>query len=151
MKNALLKNFLEKMQLDIQNEYKHLHFYLYAFANLKGLDRLHLGNFFESQANSELEHVKQFGKKISAFGLIPNGPLVTEFSFPTITADSLLIYAMQMELEVLENYHKRLIDAENLHQQSNNYKDLVLFYEDHIEHTSEDLDEIYKLLGFSRV
>ncbi len=147
-----INEFLAKMQDDLKQEYKHLHFYLQSSFVLYGPERLHVGKFLEEQANSELSHVRQFANKLRAFGQIPTTEYLNPFTAtvqPTGWAE-ILSAALSLEQEVVANYHERLAQIEDIHSKTNKYMDLVLFYEDQIEHSQEDIDEIVKLLGATR-
>lgn len=140
-----INEFVDKMQSDLKNEYKHLHFYLQASFMLYGPERLYLGKWLSDQADSELGHVRQFAAKIRAFGKVPT----TEYLKFNSSTDcyEILKMALTLEQEVVTNYHERLIQAESLNDKTGKYKDLVLFYEEQVEHSQEDIDEIVKLLG----
>src|SRR4051812_19174815 len=56
---------------DLKNEYKHHRFYLHASFVLRGLDRLHFGDWLRKQAAEELEHVAEIANKIAALGTLP--------------------------------------------------------------------------------
>lgn len=129
---------------DLTNEYKHMLFYLHATAMLQGPDRLHLGEFFRKQAESEMGHVLQFAHKIRASGGVPVNP--PAFSFAPFTTGKLLLqYAIEMEQEVVANYHRRLKEFERLEEATGRHHDLVMFVEEQIEDSQSDVDEMLQI------
>ena len=54
---------------DLANEYSHMHFYMQAATNIKGLHRQEIGEFFSEQASSEMKHVDdEVRKRVLAEG-----------------------------------------------------------------------------------
>ncbi len=136
---------IELLNEDLKNEYKHHHFYLHASFVLRGLDRLHFGPWLRKQAEEELNHVAEFANKISALGTLPT----TESNpFPNnlTKAQDILNFAISMEKEVVANYHLRLKQASHLYESTGKYYDLVLLYEDQIEDSQRDIDEMIKMV-----
>ena len=139
-----LKQFVELMNEDIANELKHFNFYLNASFTLRGFDRLHFGAFLEKHSNEELAHVKMFASKIVANGGVPAN-YATDYPVNLTDSKSILKYAIGMEQEVVDNYHRRLKQAEDLVEKTGGHYDLVLFYEEQIEDSQNDLDEMNKM------
>lgn len=134
---------IELLNKDLLNEYKHMHFYLYASITVQGLHRMELAEMFEEHAKEEMNHVREFSKVILGLGGIPvSGPL--EFFNYNSNPASLLTYAMNMELEVVENYYDRILDAERL--DSSEGKFLEIFLEDQLMHSKSDADEFLQIL-----
>jgi len=131
---------------DLKNEYKHHRFYLHASFVLRGLDRLHFGKWLHDQAMEELDHVKEFADKITGLGYTP----VAEANpFPTnlTRAEDILAYALDMEKEVIVNYHQRIVQAEELVAKTGKHYDLILHYEEQIEDSQKDIDEMVRMIG----
>lgn len=127
---------------DLRNEYKHMLFYLHSANILMGMDRLYLADKLSEHAKSEMEHVQQFAHKIRALGLRPVSGLLSN-TFPEFdTAANILAYALEMEQEVVRNYHER-------HKQLQETGDvsLVVFIEDQIQDSQEDIDELLQILN----
>ncbi len=129
---------------DLKNEYKHHKFYLHASFVLRGFERLYFGEWLKNQSNEELEHVTAFANKITALGTMPTHES-NEFPTNLTRAKDILTYALEMEREVVENYHTRLKQANELFETTGKYYDLVIFYEEHIEHSQSDIDEMLKM------
>jgi bacterioferritin (cytochrome b1) len=146
MENSMtLENIIELMNQDLANELKHFNFYLNAYFSLRGFDRLHFGSWLEKHADEELAHVKMFANKIVALGGIP----VTEsnsYSIGIENSKDILKFAISMETEVIQNYHTRLKIMQDFNTKTGKYYDLVLFYEEQLEDSQNDLDEMNKML-----
>jgi bacterioferritin (cytochrome b1) len=140
------QDIIDALNGDIVNEYQHMLFYMHAASVLSGLERLYLGEFFRKQAESEMGHVLQFAHKIRALGGVPAGARSYDWSTLGNTAKSLLTYAANMEEEVVANYHRRLKQFEALEEKTGKFHDLVMFVEEQIEDSQNDLDEMYQLL-----
>ncbi len=143
--NMKLENIIELMNQDLANELKHFKFYLNAYFSLRGFDRLHFGSWLEKHADEELAHVKLFANKIVALG---GSPVIeaNSYSVGLTDAKDILKFAIDMETEVIENYHTRLKQMEDFSAKTGKYYDLVLFYEEHVEDSQNDLDEMNKML-----
>ncbi len=136
---------VELLNQDLRNEYKHHRFYLHCSFVLRGFDRLHFGSWLKGQSDEELGHVKIFADKIVALG---GQPTVEANDFPTNLTDSddILKYALTMEQEVVTNYHVRLKQAHDLYEETGQHYDLVLLYEEQIEDSQRDIDEMLRFL-----
>ena len=145
-----IDEFLALMQKDLLNEYKHMHFYMHASFILKGPERLFAVPWLANQASEEMGHVRQFAEKISAFGRIPVPPTAFEQPAYAKSFSDVLMYALKLEEEVIVNYQDRLRQSEQIFEDSGKNYDLVLFYEEQLEHSQADADEIVKLLGSAR-
>ena len=147
-----IDEFAGIMQNDILNEYTHMLFYMHASFMLNGPERLYVVPWLTGQANSEMTHIKQFADKIRSLGYVPsftngwcppNGCSLNSLK-------EILAYALELESTVVANYHLRLKQAQELSDSCGKYYDLVLFYEEQLEHSQEDIDEIVKLLETAR-
>lgn len=140
---------------DLANEYSHMHFYIQASSNVRGLHRQELSEFFSEQAESEMKHVGEFRRLIQGIVTrrkldkkIPN--FVAPFKENLTCPKALLSYALQMEDQVVSNYVARLSQAEEL--ASNGSLDNVdgtyvgLFLEDQILDSRGDADNIREML-----
>jgi len=141
-----LEQMVELLNEDLRNEYKHHRFYLHASFVLRGLERLYFGDWLRKQAAEELDHVTQFANKITSFGTMPTTE-ANDFPNNLTRASDILNYAIQMEQEVVANYHQRLLAAEELSASTGKYYDLVLLYEEQIEHSQSDIDEMLKMVA----
>lgn len=129
---------------DLRNEYKHMLFYLHGAIMLQGAERLHLGEFFKKQAESEMGHVLMFAHKIRALGGVPVNPPAFDFP-PASDAKTLVAFAIEMEEEVIRNYHERLAQFEAREEQTGRGHDLVMFVEEQIEDSQGDTDELHQI------
>jgi ferritin len=143
MKNEHIVSLLSE---DMKNEYKHHRFYLHSSFVLEGHERLYFVDWLKKQAAEELHHVEEFANKITSFGHIPP---VFGYEFPTDLRKmkDILNYAIQMEMEVVDNYHNRLKHFEELSEKTGKHFDLVLHYEDQIEDSQRDVDEMLRMAG----
>lgn len=132
------------LNFDLKNELKHLHFYLQAGVMIQGLHREELKEFLLKEAESELEHCKEFAELVVYFGGVPTtefNPFPTDLVYPT----DILNYAMQMEQEVAENYAERLRLTHEMENAGVSY--LHVFYEDQISDSQKTAWEIKQMLG----
>lgn len=128
---------------DLLNEYKHMHFYLYAAITVQGLHRIELAEMFEEHAKEEMQHVKEFSKLILGLGGQPvSGPC--EFFIYESNPRNLLQFALNMEMEVAQNYFDRILDAERLDSMEGKF--VVIFLEDQLLHSKSDADEFAQIL-----
>jgi len=127
---------------DLKNEYKHMHFYLYAAASVTGVERYFLSDVLKKHAESELEHCVQFATKIRSYGYQPAAGSDANPFEPKHTADGVLRYALAIEEEVVANYKVRRQQAEELGDTA-----LVLILEEQIEDSQHDVDELMIALG----
>lgn len=139
---------------DLVREYSHWNFYIHAAAVVKGPHREELAEFFREQAASEMKHIEQFKRLILGLGGTPTTDVgITIFiTQPNLSnPNDLLKAALEMEEEVVENYVKRIDDADLL--QANGGKDKVdgkyieLFLEDQIMDSRTDADHIREMIS----
>jgi len=137
---ALLNN-------DLKNEWKHFKFYLYHASAITGLHAHEYKEFLLEQAASEMKHVSQFSDMLTGLGTIPT---VEGNEFPLLTdARAILEYALDMEVEVVENYTKRIAqldEIKNSPETSAHKKWIEIFLEKQIEDSRQDLDHIRQIL-----
>lgn len=144
-----IEELVDLINQDLSNEHKHHRFYLQSSFNVQGLERLFVKGWLEGQASEELGHIKEFAHLVAAFGITPT-MYASEYPVNLTNAQEILSYALQMEQEVIANYHKRHRQATELHEKTGRYYDIIVFYEDQIEDSQHDVDEIVKLLGTKR-
>ena len=151
-----VEEMVDLLLSDLANEYAHMHFYLQAATNVKGLHRQEIGEYFTEQAQSEMKHVEEFRRLIQ--GLVTKRKLnknipstVAEFKQNLTCPKALLRAALEMEDQVVENYVLRRRQAEEL-ASSSNVEDqidgtyVVLFLEDQILDSRGDADNIRELI-----
>lgn len=136
-----IKTLASLLNEDLKNEYKHFHFYLHSSHCVQGIERFYLFDFLQKQAKSELEHINEFAHKINSLGVTPTTD-VNPFPKGLISSNSILHYAIDMEKEVVNNYHVRRKQAEEVGDVS-----IVVFLEDQIEDSQNDVDELLIILG----
>ena len=145
-------NFVEIVELvnsDLENEWKHLTFYLKSSAVIRGVHRNHLSPFLFQQAQSELEHVLAFSKQVVALGGSPVTASTRELLIP-FYAEEIIDNAIVLEQEVVITYTKRKRDLEALldnydSKESAKIQNLILFYEEQIEDSHTDLNELREM------
>ncbi len=128
---------------DLANEISHMMFYLTNSASLKGLHRQEIRELFIEEAESEMEHVRQFQDLI--VGLGGNVMCITPPTPPYFSDPQLAIqYAYQMETQVVANYVQRMQDAKNLGGVDGQF--IEVFLEEQILHSRTDADN-FRLLS----
>lgn len=129
---------------DLQNEWKHLQYYLHHMNVFRGLSMLTLKPLFEEELRSEVEHVKQFSDLLTKLGAVP---VLHENGAPGVQLTetrAILQQAHDMEVEVAENYLQRIKQAEEVGGPDG--KLVQLFYEDQLEHSYSDAQKFRKIL-----
>jgi bacterioferritin (cytochrome b1) len=141
-----LDEILGHLNNDLRNEYKHLLFYMHAANLLVGVKRLYIADFLKAHATEEMAHVYQFAHKIRGWGGTPySGLAAHQFPEGLTTAEQIIDYAIEMEQEVIANYHKRHEQAEELRNATGKHFDIALFLEEQIEHSQADVDELLQI------
>ena len=118
-------------------------FYLAAYSMVTGIESIEVREFFEEEAKSEMAHVKEFSNLIVGLGGVPEMSS-NSFVFADTSSRAMLNYALLMEEEVIENYCKRMADAEALGGTDGRW--IVIFLEEQVMHSREDVDKIRQLL-----
>jgi ferritin-like protein len=150
-----IEQMVDLLMGDLANEYAHMHFYMQAATNVRGLHRQEIGEFFSEQASSEMKHVDEFRKMIQGIitrrnlnKTVPN--TVAEFKEELTCPRGLLKAALEMEDQVVLNYVTRHSQAETLASGGN--EDAIdgtyvaLFLEDQILDSRGDADNIREML-----
>jgi rubrerythrin len=138
---------------DLTNEMRHMMFYLRNAATLQGLHRQEIRELFMEEAASEMKHVQEFQDLLVGLGV--NFATVGEKRATWIDmnlVNSILIftdpvpavrYAMQMEDEVVENYTKRIKQAQELGGVDGQF--IEIFLEEQLLHSRTDADNFRQL------
>lgn len=151
-----IEELVDLLMSDLANEYAHMHFYIQAATNIRGLHRHEIGEFFTEQAQSEMKHVEEFRKMIQGIitrrGLEKNIlDVVAKFKQNLNCPKELLQAALEMEDQVVHNYVNRKAQAESLID-SSDVEDRIdgtyvgLFLEDQILDSRGDADNIREML-----
>jgi bacterioferritin (cytochrome b1) len=138
-----LDAFLILMDNDLANEYKHMHFYLHSAIVVQGLHREELGEFFLEEAKSEMKHVEEFGKMILGMGGEPKVK-VAQFPVNLVTPKEILEYILEMENDVVFNYHYRMRQAEEIGTAEGSV--LHVFYENQILDSRLTVNHVREML-----
>lgn len=136
------QKMIELLNLDLKNEWKHLRFYLYHASAVVGLHCEEYKELFLKEAAGEMLHVTAFSDAI--IGL--EGEATHEsndFSRFTSPKD-ILHYAFEMEREVVDNYARRMKDANELGGSDGQW--LEIFLEGQIQDSREDVDHFRQIL-----
>jgi bacterioferritin (cytochrome b1) len=141
-----LAEMIDLLNSDLENEYKHFRFYLHSSIMVTGMQRFFLVPWLIKQADEEKGHVIEFANKIRALGGIPTAE---SRQFPKNISEpyEIINYALQMEKEVVANYHVRHAQAVELSEKTGKHYDLVVLLEDQIEHSQQDIDELKMVLN----
>lgn len=146
----LLDQMIELLNIDLRNEWKHLHFYLACASRLTGLHAHEYKEVFLKAAQSEMGHVTAFTDLIIGLGGVPSHePAPYElFERPEYA----LKYALKMEEEVVANYVQRQKDTQRMEE-----KDAVnagwidVFLDGQIQDSREDADHLKQIIkGFPK-
>lgn len=144
-----LQQMIDLLNSDLEREYSHWHFYINAAANVVGLHREELSEFFTKEAGGEMAHIGQFKRVIIGLGGKPSVE-VAQFADSSTDPTDLLMEALEMEDEVVANYVQRMDDAIKL--QENGGIDKVhgryieIFLEDQILDSRGDADHIREMI-----
>jgi bacterioferritin (cytochrome b1) len=148
-RECILHDMVGSLQNVLCHERKHFNFYLQALMEVVGFERVYLKPFLEREMHSELDHIRMFGDKIVALGGIPTTEAYP-FSFGGLAgrpnAHTVIETAIKMETEILAVYHELYPKAEKFAEIFGDMS-IILLLEDNIEHTTEDLEEMEKILG----
>lgn len=134
---------VKNLNADLANERKHLNFYLYHASAAVGLHALEFREWLEDAAKGEMAHVLAFQDRVAGLG----GEISTAANdFVALEAvDDILLYAQQMEREVIENYTARLKALEQFSDFAP-ARYLQIFYEDQLKDSYEDCERITRML-----
>lgn len=131
------------LQKDLENERKHLAFYLQASVMVSGLHREELREFLLTEAQGELKHVEEFSELIIHLGGVP-GTSVAEFASNLSCPVAIMKYVVQMEQEVADVYAERLRQTHEMENSATAYAHV--FYEDQIRDSQKTAWEVAKML-----
>lgn len=137
------QEMIDLLNSDLKNEYKHMLFYLRSSVLVRGLHREPIKAFLEREAQAEFTHVQDFSKRVVSIG---GTPLAAANDFPVLEDPrEILTYALEMEHEVVENYARRMQQADELGGVDG--ITIRLFYEKQLEDSYNDMVEIKEMLG----
>lgn len=148
LKNQNYAYFLNYMLSDLQNEKKHMLFYLTAASTVSGLHREEYKELFTKEAASEMSHVLEFQDAILGLGgdfsttsdIFTFNPYIVSYDLK-----ELLTFALEMESEVVSNYASRISDNLSLLEEPDR-RWMEIFYEDQLEKSRKDVDNIRMIL-----
>jgi bacterioferritin (cytochrome b1) len=136
------EELVDLLNQDLKNEWKHHCFYLHNASNITGIHAKEYKEFLLNQSKSELDHVSEFSDLIVGLG---SSPTKVVNDYPSLTdTKEILEYALKMEEEVVENYTKRIEQAEQLGGVDGRW--IIIFLEGQIEDSRKDLDELKQIL-----
>jgi len=138
-----LVEMLELLDADLRNEHKHMNFYLYHATSLAGLLAEEYKELFAAEAQSEMEHVKQFSDLLWGYNFVPSAVGGDFTRFTDVRAA--LQYAYDMEAEVVRNYATRIGQCAQLPEPERTW--LTVFLEDQLAHSRKDVDRFQRLLA----
>lgn len=146
-----LDDMIDLLNHDLRREYSHWHFYMQAAIMVTGLNREELSEFFLEEAAGEMKHIEAFGRMIRGLGGIP---ATTSATFQnTLTAPKdLLLEALRMEKEVVQNYTERQDQATQLEENGGedkiNGRRINLFLDEQILDSVGTVDNIKEMLKY---
>ena len=138
-----LAQMIDLLNSDLSNEYKHFHFYINAAMIVRGLHRAEIKELLLEEAASEMKHVQEFGDLIVGLG---GKPIHNAAGFRSDLTDpkAILMYAVEMEDEVVANYIQRQKDALDLGGVNGGWIDV--FLDDQIVHSRTDADNFRQMI-----
>lgn len=137
-----LEEIIAILNDDLKNEWTHMRFYLYHASAVAGLHCHEYKELFLKEAASEMNHVTEFSDVIRGLG---GEPITDWHDIPFLTEPRKIIEkALEMEVEVVENYTKRIKQVEELGGSDGQW--LEIFLEKQIEHSREDVDHFRQIL-----
>jgi rubrerythrin len=148
LKNSDYALFANMMLGDLKNERKHMLFYLTAASTVSGPHREEFRELFEKEAAAELQHVLEFQNTLLGLGVDLKDAEEVVTNYPYIVSydlKELLEFALQMEMEVVANYSKRIADNLGLLEDPDR-KYIEIFYEEQIKKSREDVDNYRMIL-----
>jgi bacterioferritin (cytochrome b1) len=138
------------LRADVLNEQTHMRYYLMNASSVQGLHRGHLRTFLAGEAESEMGHVMAFTDQLVALA----GPeslvgLISSQVLPLTDPKAILEGAIALEAEVVKNYSQRLGQCSGLFDEDGDpfWKQLELFYEDQLEHSHTDLNNLRQIVA----
>ncbi len=138
-----LAQMIELLNSDLSNEYKHFHFYINAGMRVQGLHRAEIKELLLEEAASEMKHVQEFGDLIVGLGGVPTTS-VSGFRNDLTDPKAILMYALEIENEVVANYIQRQKDAQELGGVDGGWIDV--FLDDQIIHSRTDADNFRQMI-----
>jgi len=151
---------LQKLNDALEQERKHLGFYLYHASAVIGLHAQEYSEFLFEQAKSELEHVKQFQDLLLGLGASLS---LGSKAFPVYeNIEYTMSYALLIETEVVENYTALIASLDSVPVVTLTTADggpqpvgltaadlkwIEIFLEKQIEDSRQDLDRIKRILA----
>jgi bacterioferritin (cytochrome b1) len=143
--SAALAEISSALNSDLQNERKHLNFYLYHASAVAGLHGLEFREWLESAAKGEMAHVLAFQDRIFGLGGVVTAAANAFEQFEAV--EDILRYAQQMEREVVSNYTVRLQELEGFAARGvAAARYFQIFYEDQLKDSYEDCERIDRML-----
>lgn len=141
--NDPLIDLQSSLETDINNEIKHMMFYLHAANLIEGLHREELKKFFLKEAHEEMNHVYEFTEILSqCYGRFDYSTQKYDFPY-TNNPYELLRKAISLEEEVVKNYVERI---KSLTYNSPEIITIRIFYEDQLEHSQKSIWEMKKMI-----
>ena len=138
-----LAQMIELLNSDLSNEYKHFHFYINAALRVQSLHRAEIRELLLEEAASEMKHVQEFGDLIVGLGGVPTTS-AAGFRSDLTDPKAILMYALEMEDEVVANYIQRQKDAQELGGVDGGWIDV--FLDDQIIHSRSDADNMRQMV-----
>lgn len=137
------QDLVEMLLEDLQNEYRHMMFYLRASVEIAGLHREELREFLLKEAQEELGHVEEFSRTIKYLGGSPD--ITVAFEYPKLTDPvQILQEVVRMEREVARNYALRLRTTHEM--ETAEVAAVHVFYEDQIKNSQTTAWEVEQML-----
>lgn len=139
------ETMIQLLNNDLKNEWKHLRFYLHHASTIVGLHSEEYKEILLKEAAGEMSHVTEFSDLIIGLG----GTATAESNeFPSLTDPAdIILYAMNMEEEVVVNYVQRIKDANELRASEDvDGQWLEIFLENQIQKSREDVDRYRQIL-----
>ena len=136
---------LSNLMVDLQNEQKHMLYYLRAASIVTGPHREEYKEFFLEEAKSELNHVHEFMDAIVYLGGNPEMSMPSIKSVYGLNLTLLLSNAIELEEEVAKNYTARLAQTEGMTSPEEAW--IHLFYEDQLQDSWKAAQEMKKMIS----
>jgi bacterioferritin (cytochrome b1) len=137
-------SLIDKLNEDLSREYAHMHFYLNAGVNIRGLHREEIGEFLLKEARSEMDHCEEFAKVILGLGGIPTTNIAPYK--PLSNVYDILNEVVRIETEVVEQFTNRISQIEDL-MDDPSFKFVSIFLEDMILDSRKTVDHVSMMLG----
>lgn len=138
---------IQQLQEDLRREYAHWHFYMASAIEVIGLDREEYREFFLKEAAGEMKHIQEWGDLILGLGgTIIHTPEDWVYKLHNKDVRSLLLEALAMETQVVQNFVYRMQQAQEISDVVDG-RYIEIFLEDQLMDSRGTVDHLKRILA----